>query len=178
MLNESRLLDHLSSEEKQNMLSMIEDLILATDVNRHKEFMAKFESVLTSSDIPIDLTSHSYRKFILMIAIKAADISNPARCLYLSKMWSEHIMEEFFRQGDWERTLNIPISFLCDRHSTAVPKSQSGFFEFVALPLFKAWSKLSGSRLSQKLCQNILNNKSYWDNIIHNGHESSDSEDS
>ncbi len=33
------------------------------------------------------------------IAIKAADISNPARCLSLSKTWSESIMEEFFRQG-------------------------------------------------------------------------------
>lgn len=38
-----------------------------------------------------------------------------------------------------------------------------GFFEFVALPLFKAWSKMLGSRSSVKLCENILNNKAYWD---------------
>jgi len=28
--------------------------------------------------------------------------------------------------GDCERTMNLPISFLCDRFSTAIPKSQSG----------------------------------------------------
>lgn len=96
------------------------------------------------------------------IAIKAADISNPARCLSLSKTWSEHIMEEFFRQGQWtrcvgwltetaytyqcllcvtinnwlwycfvlagdnEKSMNLPISFLCDRTTTTIPKSQSG----------------------------------------------------
>ena len=37
--------------------------------------------------------------FFLQIAIKAADISNPTRGLSMSKAWSEHIMEEFFRQG-------------------------------------------------------------------------------
>lgn len=35
----------------------------------------------------------------VQIAIKAADVSNPTRPLEISKTWSEHIMEEFFRQG-------------------------------------------------------------------------------
>ena len=35
-------------------------------------------------------------------------------------------MEEFFRQGDAERDLQLPISFLCDRHSVCVPDSQKG----------------------------------------------------
>ena len=35
-------------------------------------------------------------------------------------------MEEFFRQGDCERSLNLPISFLCDRHSVQIPASQRG----------------------------------------------------
>lgn len=33
------------------------------------------------------------------MAIKAADVSNPTRPLEISRTWSEHIMEEFFRQG-------------------------------------------------------------------------------
>lgn len=35
----------------------------------------------------------------MQIAIKAADISNPARTFTLSKTWSEFIMDEFFKQG-------------------------------------------------------------------------------
>lgn len=100
------------------------------------------------------------------MAIKAADISNPARNLNLSKTWSENIMEEFFKQGDNERALKLPISNLCDRHTTVIPKAQSGFFEYVALPTFKAWSKFVGSPLSVRLCENIIRNKSYWDKQI------------
>lgn len=97
------------------------------------------------------------------MAIKTADISNPARSLNLSRQWSKHIMEEFFQQGDLERHRNLPISQLCDRYSTPIPKAQSCFFEFVALPLFKAWSQFVRSPLSVQLCRNIVTNKSYWD---------------
>lgn len=72
-------------------------------------------------------------------------------------------MEEFFQQGDLERERNLTISFLCDRTTTHIPKAQSGFFEFCALPLFKAWSKFVQSSLSVQMCCNTMNNKLYWD---------------
>jgi len=92
------------------------------------------------SDRGIDLSVQAERHFVLMIAIKAADISNPSRCLHLSRMWSEQIMEEFFRQGDSERTMNLPISFLCDRFSTAIPKSQSGKDVFCSTLIIAVYS--------------------------------------
>lgn len=176
ILKESQLLDHLLPDERQEVLSLMEDMILATDVSRNKDFMTQFEEMLVT-DRGIDLSVQAQRHFLLMIAIKAADISNPSRCLHLSKTWSEQIMEEFFRQGDCERTMNLPISFLCDRFTTTIPKSQSGFFEFVALPLFKAWSKLLGSPSSILLVKNILNNKAYWDAQIPRNHSSDSEED-
>ena len=36
-------------------------------------------------------------------------------------------MEEFFRQGDCERSLHLPISFLCDRHTIQIPLAQQGW---------------------------------------------------
>ncbi len=41
-------------------------------------------------------------------------------------------------QGDQERALSLPISPLMDRHKGGVTSSQTGFFDFVALPLFEA----------------------------------------
>ena len=108
------------------------------------------------------------------MAIKAADISNPTRPLHLSRRWSEKIMEEFFLQGDAERRLNIPISFLCNRETTTVPKAQSDFFGFVALPLFKAWSQFVQSPLSVQMYSNIIVNKEYWDDIVHSSSSDSD----
>ena len=41
--------------------------------------------------------------------------------------WVELLSEEFWLQGDKERQMNLNISFLCDRDTTNVPKSQVGF---------------------------------------------------
>ena len=46
--------------------------------------------------------------------------------------------------------------------------SFTDFFGYVALPLFKAWSQFTKSPLSRRLCQNIISNKSYWDDLITN----------
>ena len=35
-----------------------------------------------------------------------------------------------FCTGDSERSMKLPISFLCDRFTTAIPKSQSGMLEY------------------------------------------------
>ena len=63
----------------------------------------------------------------VQMALKCADISNQTRLWDLCQNWSLRIMEEFFRQGDAERDLHLPISFLCDRHSVCVPDSQKGW---------------------------------------------------
>ena len=60
------------------------------------------------------------------VAIKSADISNPCRPWKICRVWCENIMEEFFRQGDLERSLNLPISFLCDRTTIVIPQAQKG----------------------------------------------------
>lgn len=73
------------------------------------------------------MKSDEHRHFILQIALKCADISNPCRPWEVSKKWSQKVCEEFFRQGDYERQLNLPVTALCDRQTTSVPKIQAGF---------------------------------------------------
>lgn len=42
----------------------------------------------------------------------------------------------------------------------------AGFFEFLALPLFKAWSEFFNSGFSNILCDNVITNKAYWDGLV------------
>lgn len=71
------------------------------------------------------------------------DIGHSVAEFELHAAWSQLIREEFFRQGDEERSRGMPVSPLCDRHTTPpLPASQVGFFDFVARPLFVAVSKL------------------------------------
>lgn len=74
----------------------------------------------------LELQRFEDRHFILQIALKCADISNPTRPWDISQKWSLKVCQEFFRQGDYERKLNLPVTSLCDRQSTSIPKIQSG----------------------------------------------------
>ena len=69
---------------------------------------------------------------------QAADIGHLGESQEVHKRWLSGLEEEFFRQGDKEKELGIPISPLFDRAKQGVGKSQVGFYDFVALPLVHA----------------------------------------
>ncbi|XP_060113732.1 uncharacterized protein LOC132585868 [Heteronotia binoei] len=68
--------------------------------------------------------------------VHVADLSHPAKPWELHIRWSEGIMDEFFKQGDMEAELGLPISPLCDRVATNVPESQIGFLDVIVKPVF------------------------------------------
>jgi hypothetical protein len=53
----------------------------------------------------------------------AADVSVPCRNFKLLKKWSYLLFEEFFNQGDEEKSRGLQVSFLCDRETTSVVKA-------------------------------------------------------
>ena len=53
--------------------------------------------------------------------------------------------QEMFRQGDRERALGQPISPLMDRTKGGVTKSQTGFFNIVALPMYTVSIRIGGA---------------------------------
>lgn len=106
------------------------------------------------------------RHFILQIALKCADISNPCRPWDISRKWSHKVCEEFFRQGDYERQLNLPVTPLCDRHTTSIPKIQAGFFKFVVTPLYEEWHRFLGTGLSVDLMDYLKGNQTRWESLI------------
>ncbi len=74
--------------------------------------------------------------------------------------WLGVLEEEFFRQGDQERALGLPISPLFDRAKQGVSKSQVGFFDFVALPLVRAFA--SAFPGAQQLAACFEANYNHW----------------
>lgn len=139
----------------------ISSLILATDITRQQEFIGTFKDFLNNNTLNMRIADH--RHFILQIALKCADISNPCRPWDVSKKWSLKVCEEFFRQGDFERQLNLPVTSLCDRQSTTVPKIQTGFFKFVVTPLMVEWHRFLKSDLSYRMMRHLKCNEKQWD---------------
>ncbi|XP_037904813.1 uncharacterized protein LOC119647762 isoform X3 [Hermetia illucens] len=142
----------------------IASLILATDITRQNEFLTKFRDYIEQDSL--DMTKAENRHFILQIALKCADISNPCRPWDISKKWSQKVCEEFFRQGDYERQLNLPVTSLCDRYSMSVPKIQVGFFKYVVTPLFVEWHRFLNTDLSTRMMKHLKDNQDQWESKV------------
>ncbi|XP_066590278.1 uncharacterized protein [Prorops nasuta] len=163
-LLESGVSDQLPPEIRPELQQRISSLILATDITRQQEFLTRFKDYLDSDSL--DMQQGEHRHFILQIALKCADISNPCRPWDISRKWSYKVCEEFFRQGDYERRLKLPVTPLCDRHSTSIPRIQVGFLKFVVTPLYEEWHRFLGDGLSVSLMEFLRGNQNRWENLI------------
>jgi len=127
----------LTEAQRKEARESIVAMVLATDMAQHFDLLGKFKSKLAGNGF--DPKDRKDRLLLLQIAIKCADISNPAKSTYLCNSWAARVMEEFFRQGDEERRQQLPISAFMDRTKPAEAKCQLGFIDFIVGPLFEVW---------------------------------------
>ncbi|CAG7830830.1 unnamed protein product [Allacma fusca] len=163
-LNESGVSLVLGAEMVSQVEEQIRSLVLATDITRQQEFLNRLKNYLDTNTLNMD--DPDVRHFVLQIALKCADISNPCRPWDISRKWSMKVCEEFFRQGDYERQLNLPVTSICDRYSSSVPKIQTGFYQFVVRPLFTEWHRMLTTTLSTGMMKNLDSNKQKWDQLL------------
>ena len=83
-------------------------------------------------------------KFLMSIAMHTGDIANPAKPLKCCLQWTELVMEEFFRQGDLEQQLGMPISPFYDRSKNQTSQCQIGFINVLVRPLYAELCGLLG----------------------------------
>ena len=143
---------------------LVRSLVLATDISRQQEFLTQLRFFLDNNQLNLSLQHH--RHFILQIAIKCADISNPCRDWNVSKLWSLRACEEFFRQGDVERELGFGLTPICDRFNVTVAKVQVGFYSFVVEPLFIEWHRFLANDLSEEMLRFFRQNQAKWEEEV------------
>uniref|UniRef100_A0A0G4I932 PDEase domain-containing protein n=1 Tax=Chromera velia CCMP2878 TaxID=1169474 RepID=A0A0G4I932_9ALVE len=127
------------------------DLILATDMAVHMEFLSKFKVRLESDDFlqgpelegdgkgaaEVEKQLKIDTGLLAQACIKAADIGHSAKPWDVHYKYSLSVVEEFFKQGDKEREMGLPISALCDRNAaSSLAQSQRGFLLFLCRPMF------------------------------------------
>ncbi|KAL0246321.1 hypothetical protein GEMRC1_007533 [Eukaryota sp. GEM-RC1] len=122
-------------------------------------FKLMVNSLDTESETDLDDSS---RKLLAFIVIKCADISNPYRQHELAYTWSLRAMEEFYRQGDRERALGLPISAFYDRQHPQESKCQVGFIDFLVSPLYEQLYQLMPDSTVSSFKQLVANNRQFW----------------
>jgi cAMP-specific phosphodiesterase 4 len=129
------------------MRKRIVDCVLATDMTLHNKEYSYIKLKLDTFNIADgentdkifenldNMGIFSTQQEFLNTLIHTADISNPTKPLGVYEKWVNLVMEEFWLQGDKEKEMKLPVSFLCDRTTVKVPASQLGFMEGIVYPL-------------------------------------------
>ena len=136
-------------------------MILATDMSKHFEILGTFKSKsynisqLGDSDVKLET---------LKLLIHAADIGHSAKDSDMHIKWSLLVSEEFFLQGDIEKSKNIPVSMYCDRETTILSKCQIGFLKNIAFPLYEVLCLcLNSEKINLECLEQLKNNISLWE---------------
>ncbi|XP_051025523.1 cAMP-specific 3',5'-cyclic phosphodiesterase 4C [Acomys russatus] len=156
---------NLSAKQRLSLRRMVIDMVLATDMSKHMSLLADLKTMVETKKVTslgvLLLDNYSDRIQVLQSLVHCADLSNPAKPLPLYRQWTERIMAEFFRQGDRERESGLDVSPMCDKHTASVEKSQVGFIDYIAHPLWETWADLVHPD-AQELLDTLEDNREWY----------------
>ena len=151
---ELNIFSHFSNEDFLLIRKKIIGEILSTDMSFHFEIVDKYKEYKKNRDKKL---GQNQLNFITHIA----DLSHNYRKFEISLRWVELLSNEFWNQGDKERELGLPISYLCDREDIDVPKSQVGFLNTFSLPIIQELVEVNIK--FDALKKNAINNLNIWE---------------
>eukprot|EP00002_Diphylleia_rotans_P032170 TRINITY_DN6736_c0_g1_i1.p1 TRINITY_DN6736_c0_g1~~TRINITY_DN6736_c0_g1_i1.p1 ORF type:complete len:863 (-),score=163.01 TRINITY_DN6736_c0_g1_i1:432-3020(-) len=152
------ILKNVPKETKKKIRRIAIDLVLATDMSRHADIMGALKNCISVGA----MTGETYDSRLLMMkmAMKLADVSNPAKLPHVAKEWTKRVTDEFYSQGDREKEKGLSISPFMDREIQMTSKAQIGFITFVVQPLAELWNTAMGSGL--ECLENLALNLEFW----------------
>ncbi|XP_058647647.1 cAMP-specific 3',5'-cyclic phosphodiesterase 4C isoform X7 [Onychostoma macrolepis] len=160
---------NLSKKKRQSLRQMTIDMVLATDMSKHMNFLADLKTMVETKKVTslgvLLLDNYSDRIQVLQNMVHCADLSNPTKPLELYRQWTDRIMVELFRQGDRERDKGIEISPMCDKHTASVEKSQVGFIDYIVHPLWETWADLVHPD-AQDILDTLEDNREWYQSMI------------
>ena len=110
---------------------------------QYTECMSKHFSLLTElktklgNNFPTE--SIEDRILIVCVSLKVAGSFKVVRDRSVFIRWMDNMFEEFFKQGDMEKSLELPISKFMDRENTNKEKAFSNYLNVVCRPLFATY---------------------------------------
>ncbi|XP_042903674.1 3',5'-cyclic-AMP phosphodiesterase 4C isoform X4 [Parasteatoda tepidariorum] len=159
----------LNKKQLLSLRKMAIDMVLATDMSKHMNLLADLKTMVETKKVSgsgmVLLDNYTERIQVLQNMVHCADLSNPTKPLDVYKQWVDLIMEEFFQQGDKERSQGMDISPMCDRHTATIEKSQVGFIDYIVHPLWETWGDLVHPD-AQDILDTLEENRDWYQNMI------------
>lgn len=172
----TNILNKLKDSEVKYFRKRFIQMILSTDPASHSKIVAIIKNKLSSHEVVdgknIDKLVNDNKLYddqqeILDFVISFCDTSHSCKKFEITYNWTCRVTEEFWHQGDVEKELEIPVSFLCDRVDSFVGKGQIGFIQGIIMPGATALIAMCPSldHYMQNLEENIVKWQEYLDNL-------------
>lgn len=158
------VLNCLDATQRKEARRIMINCIMATDMVLHfgmKADLDKLATKLTETPLaPMTLPDPKERDLILRVILHGADVSNPGKSWQVCKDWSDHVIAEFFSQGDMEKEEGLPVSMNCDRNTTFQDELSMNFSDFIVGPFYISILGLLPHALQS--VQNLKSNRDGW----------------
>ncbi|XP_010774637.1 dual 3',5'-cyclic-AMP and -GMP phosphodiesterase 11A [Notothenia coriiceps] len=160
---------NLCSKEYSNMMQLLKQAILSTDLTLHFERRSKFFECVLSGEF--SWTDEGHREVIRSMMMTGCDLGAVTRPWKISKQVAELVTSEFFEQGDRERSeLKLTPAAIFDRNrKDELPALQLEWIDGICRPLYQAMLKLN--RKLQPMVDEIDANRNKWQELCSSDQE-------
>ena len=169
--DENNIFEKLGTQNYKSIRKRMISQILSTDMANHGEVVSLIRAKIKASEEELGpgnfnlLSGNEKSKFdeqqmLYNYLIHAADLGHNCKKFEICIQWVKVLCEEFWNQGDMEKSKGIPVSFLCDRDKIDVPASQIGFLRGFILTTFDCL--VSMFPITKYTIENTENNIKRW----------------
>ncbi|ESS29717.1 3'5'-cyclic nucleotide phosphodiesterase domain-containing protein [Toxoplasma gondii GAB2-2007-GAL-DOM2] len=161
---------YLSDEEFKHVRANMIDLILATDMKTHFDFLSRFRNRRQAPGFNFHKVAED-QWLAAEICIRASDLGHAMTEWDQHFEWASRVVTEFYLQGEEERRLGLHVSPLCDRDDhPSFSKCQHGFLGYVVKPLIAELGECDTlQRIIPQLMQNLKENMERWEAFTNEG---------
>ncbi|XP_067249155.1 dual 3',5'-cyclic-AMP and -GMP phosphodiesterase 11A [Chanodichthys erythropterus] len=154
---------NLCSKEYSNMMQLLKQAILSTDLTLYFKRRTKFFEVVLSGQF--SWSNEEHRDIFRSMLMTACDLGAVTRPWEISKQVAELVTSEFFEQGDRERSeLKLTPAAIFDRNrKDELPVLQLEWIDGICKPLYEALVKLN--RKLQPMADGIEANRKKWEEL-------------
>ncbi|VDO92620.1 unnamed protein product [Soboliphyme baturini] len=166
------IFSQLSRDAYISLRKRIVDMVLATDMMKHFEYLSKFKQTVLESGVFYNYNISSFfqemssraeasskllnsvdpRRTVCQMLIKVADVSNPIRPWKFCKKWAYRIVEEYCNQTDEERAKSLPLTMeVFDRNTCNIPLTQCRFTDMFIREMMELWCRKNRFLSSQTM---------------------------
>nr|XP_046911177.1 cGMP-specific 3',5'-cyclic phosphodiesterase-like isoform X3 [Dermatophagoides farinae] len=162
-LEGNNILENVSSTDREEIIKIIEQCILSTDLAEYIRKNKKFADLIQSAKM--DLNDLKNKELLRDMLMTACDLSAICKPWPIQKRIASLVADEFYLQGDLETRLNLnPLPIMDRKQKANLPQGQVGFIDNICLPLYQILSEFR-PRL-KPLYDGCLANRKMWQELM------------